>query len=151
MEGELGARPLEGRGVFVINGVSWIMFDVLVPIGFCLMWILRPLTPYSGAVFQKLVFRLDETSIFVFLPRLKLLCPDMFLVVCWAALLVLPRTFEALDFPSYNASTTWTHIVSLKGANFKTTYSSMAWCMNAKRKTTYSSVAWRMNAKIKRT
>jgi hypothetical protein len=32
MEGELGARPLEGRGVSVINGVSWIMFDVIVPI-----------------------------------------------------------------------------------------------------------------------
>ena len=34
---KLGTRPLEGRGVFVINGVSWMMFDVVVPIGFWLM------------------------------------------------------------------------------------------------------------------
>ena len=34
---KLGTRPLEGRGVFVINRVSWMMFDVVVPIGFCLM------------------------------------------------------------------------------------------------------------------
>ena len=40
------------------------IFDVLVPIGFCLMWCLRPLTPYSGAYFQKQAFRLDETTIF---------------------------------------------------------------------------------------
>ena len=51
------------------------MFDVLVPIGFCLMWILRPLTPYSGAVFQKLVFRLDETSIFVFFAEAEATLP----------------------------------------------------------------------------
>ena len=63
---QLGARPLEGRGFFVINGVSWIIFDVLVQIEICLMWYLRPLTPYSGAVFQKQAFRLDETSIFAF-------------------------------------------------------------------------------------
>ena len=36
-EMQLGTRPLSGRGVFVINGVSWIMFDVVVPIGFWLM------------------------------------------------------------------------------------------------------------------
>ena len=29
-----------------------------------LMWFLRPLTPYSGAYFQKQAFRLDETTIF---------------------------------------------------------------------------------------
>ena len=34
---QLGTRPLSGRGVFVINGVSWMMFDVVVPIGFWLM------------------------------------------------------------------------------------------------------------------
>ena len=34
---ELGTRSLSGRGVFVINGVSWMMFDVVVPIGFWLM------------------------------------------------------------------------------------------------------------------
>ena len=34
---KLGTRPLEGRGFFVINGVSWMILDVLVPIGFCLM------------------------------------------------------------------------------------------------------------------
>ena len=34
---KLGTRPLSGRGVFVINGVSWMMFDVAVPIGFLLM------------------------------------------------------------------------------------------------------------------
>ena len=61
---ELGARPLEGRGFFVINGVSWMILDVLVPIGFCLMCFLRPLTSYSGAYFQKQAFRLDETTIF---------------------------------------------------------------------------------------
>ena len=59
-----GARPLEARGFFVISGVSWVILDVLVPIGFCLMWFLRPLTPYSGAYFQKQAFRLDETTIF---------------------------------------------------------------------------------------
>ena len=61
---QLGARPLEGRGFFVINGVSWVILDVLVPIGFCLMWFLRPLAPYSGAYFQKHAFCLDETTIF---------------------------------------------------------------------------------------
>ena len=61
---KLGARPLEGRGFFVINGVSWMILDVLVPIRFCLMWFLRPLTPYSGAYFQKQAFCLDETTIF---------------------------------------------------------------------------------------
>ena len=54
----------KGRGFFVINGLSWMIFDVLVPIGFCLMWFLRPLTSYSGAYFQKHAFRLDETTIF---------------------------------------------------------------------------------------
>ena len=34
---QLGTRSLSGRGVFVINGVSWMMFDVVVPIGFWLM------------------------------------------------------------------------------------------------------------------
>ena len=34
---KLGTRSLSGRGVFVINGVSWMMFDVVVPIGFWLM------------------------------------------------------------------------------------------------------------------
>ena len=34
---QLGTRPLSGRGVFLINGVSWLMFDVAVPIGFLLM------------------------------------------------------------------------------------------------------------------
>ena len=102
MEGELGARPLEGRGVFVINGVSWIMFDVLVPIGICLMWFLRPLTPYSGAVFQNHVFRLDETSIFVFFAEAETNSPWHVLsrLLVRAALLVLPRTFEDLDFLS---------------------------------------------------
>ena len=28
---------LDGRGFFVINGVSWIIFDALVQIGICLM------------------------------------------------------------------------------------------------------------------
>ena len=60
---KLGTRPLEGRGFFVINGVSWMIFDVLVPIGFCLMWFLRPLSSYSGAYVQKQAFRLDETTI----------------------------------------------------------------------------------------
>ena len=40
------------------------IFDVLVPIGFCLMGFLRPLSSYSGAYFQKQAFRLDETTIF---------------------------------------------------------------------------------------
>ena len=40
------------------------ILDVLVPIGFCLMWCLRLLTHYSGAYFQKQAFRLDETTIF---------------------------------------------------------------------------------------
>ena len=39
---KLGTRPLEGRGVFVIDGMSWMTFDVVVPIGFCLMWFWRP-------------------------------------------------------------------------------------------------------------
>ena len=60
---KLGTRPLEGRGFFVINGVSWMIFDVFVPIGFCLMWFLRPLSSYSGAYVQKQAFRLDETTI----------------------------------------------------------------------------------------
>ena len=29
----LGARPLDGRGFFVIKGVSWMMFYVFLPIG----------------------------------------------------------------------------------------------------------------------
>jgi len=37
LHNQLGTRPLSGRGVFVINGVSWMMFDVVVPIGFWLM------------------------------------------------------------------------------------------------------------------
>ena len=45
----IGTRPLSGRGVFVINGVSWMMFDVVVPIGFWLMWFQRRKTRDSGA------------------------------------------------------------------------------------------------------
>ena len=45
----VGTRPLSGRGVFLINGVSWLMFDVAVPIGFWLMWFQRRKTPDSGA------------------------------------------------------------------------------------------------------
>ena len=66
MEGELGARPLEGRGVFVINGVSWIMFDVLVPIGIFDV-IFKAVNPLFCCSFSKQVLRLDESSIFVFL------------------------------------------------------------------------------------
>ena len=66
MEGELGARPLEDRGVFVINGVSWIMFDVLVPIGIFDV-IFKAVNPLFCCSFSKQVLRLDETSIFVFL------------------------------------------------------------------------------------
>ena len=81
---KLGAQPLDGRGFFVINVMSLIIFDVLVPIGICVMLFLRSLTPYSQAVSRKQVFRLRKTSIFVFLPTLKLLRPHMFLGVFWS-------------------------------------------------------------------
>ena len=62
----------------MINGVSWMIFDVLVPIGFCLMLFLRPLTSYSGAYFQKQAFRLDETTIFEVFENSQNIQPDMF-------------------------------------------------------------------------
>ena len=82
-----------------------------------------------------------------------------------ATLRVLPRTFADLDCLRYNASTTWTHIVSLTGASsnahglcvskpcgkFQRTYSNVAWRMSGKFKRTYSKVAWRMQGKFQRT
>ena len=82
-----------------------------------------------------------------------------------ATLRVLPRIFADLDCLRYNASTTWTHIVSLTGASsnahglcvskpcgkFQRTYSNVAWRMSGKFKRTYSKVAWRMQGKFQRT
>jgi hypothetical protein len=42
------------------------------------MWFLRPLTPYSGAYFQKQAFRLDETTIFGVCENSQNIQPDMF-------------------------------------------------------------------------
>ena len=58
--------------------------------------------------FKKQVFRLDETSIFVFFAESKTTSPwHVFSrLLVRTALLVLPRTFEDLDFLRYNASTT---------------------------------------------
>ena len=108
--------------VFVINGVSWIIFDVLVQIGICLMWYLRPLTPYSGAVFQKHAFRLDETSIFAFFCRFW----NQFDVTCFASFW---RT----------------------NGKFKSTYSSVAWRMSGNFKRTYKpsmTHAWKVQENL---
>ena len=70
-----------------------------------LMWFLRPLTPYSGAVFQKHAFCLDETSIFVFFAEAETNSPwHAFSRLLVRAALLVPRTFEDLDFLTYNAS-----------------------------------------------
>ena len=83
-----------------------------------LMWFLRPLTPYSGAYFQKQAFRLDENTIFGVCENSQNIQPDMFWFLCWSQ-----QRFEFFQEPlriwmfRYNASTTWTHIVSLTGAS----------------------------------
>ena len=48
------------------------------------MWFLRPLTPYSGAYFQKQAFRLDETTIFGVCENSQNIQPDMFWFLCWS-------------------------------------------------------------------
>ena len=95
-------------GFFVINVMSLIIFDVLVPIGICVMLFSRSLTPYSQAVSRKHVFRLHKTSIFVFVadPETTSSSHVFRRLLVRAALPVLPRTFEDLDFLSWNASTT---------------------------------------------
>ena len=150
------------------------MFDVLAPIGICVMWLLRSLTPYSGAVSQKQVFRLDEASIFGFFadPETTPSSHVFSRLLVRAALPVLPRTFEDLDFLSWNASTTWTHIVSLRGAKWnvhalcaskpcelarsplktsRTGPTFVPWRMSVKFKRTSTSVPWRISVKFKRT
>ena len=61
---ELGARPLDGRGFFVIKGVSWMMFYVFLPIGIGSMRFFHCLTLDLQAEVEKLAFRLGETSTF---------------------------------------------------------------------------------------
>ena len=62
--GKLGARPLDGRGFFVIKGVSWMMFYVFLPIGIGSMRFFHCLTLDLQAEVEKLAFRLGETSTF---------------------------------------------------------------------------------------
>ena len=124
----LGARPLDGRGFFVIKGVSWMMFYVFLPIGIGSMRFFHCLTLDLQAEVEKLAFRLGETSTFgvftksetnwiwhVFIPWSSNGAVGHFLFVT-ATFRVLPRTFVDLGCLSYNASTTWRHIVRPMGA-----------------------------------
>ena len=61
---KLGPRPLDGRGFFVIKGVSWMMFYVLLPIGVGSMRFFHCLTLDLQAEVEKLAFRLGKTSTF---------------------------------------------------------------------------------------
>ena len=79
-----------------------IMFDVLVPMGICTTLFLRSLTPYSPAVQRKQSFRLHETTMFGFSgqPETNSSSHVFSRLLVRAAVPVLPRTFEDLDFPS---------------------------------------------------
>ena len=119
---KLGPRPLDGRGFFVIKGVSWMMFYVLLPIGIGSIRFFHCLTLDLQAEVEKLAFRLGKTSTFgvftksetnwiwhVFIPWTSNSTVGRFLFVT-ATFRVLPRTSADLGCPRYNASTTWRHV-----------------------------------------
>ena len=59
---KLGPRPLDGRGFFVIKGVSWMMFYVLLPIGVGSVRFFHCLTLDLQAEAEELSFCLGKTS-----------------------------------------------------------------------------------------
>ena len=151
------------------------ILDVLVPIEFCLMGFLRPLTPNSGAYFQKHAFRQDETTIFevfensqtnstwhVLMLFLKAVNP-LFWCIFSKTSISPRRNYHFWGLWEFSKYSTWHVLIPvLVTATLRVLprtfadldclrYNASTTWTHGKFQRTFNSVAWRMSGKFERT